>query len=103
MAKKVKPQVSKKEQAEKLLYKVPEEYVFWCHDGTVFRDLKDLANGLIAMSDETYAYHVTPEINDFSNWVRDVIKDEKLANDLALTSNKVQAAEYVKARMTYFG
>ena len=39
MAKKVKPQVKPKEQAQlkehadKVLPKMPEEYVFWCHDG----------------------------------------------------------------------
>ena len=52
MAKKVKPQGKQKEQpqlkeqADKVLAEVPEEYVFWCHDGRIFRDMKDLAEGL---------------------------------------------------------
>ena len=101
MAKKVKPQAKSKEQAEKFLAKVPEEYVFWCYDGRIFRDMKELAEGLVTMSDEVFAYHANPEKNDFSNWVRDVIKDEKLANDLALATSKVQAAGYVATRLTY--
>ena len=101
MAKKVKPQEMSKEQAQKFLGKVPEEHAFWCHDGSIFRDMKDLAEGLVAMSDEVFAYHVNPEKNDFSNWVRDVLKDEKLASDLAIATSKVQAAGHVATRLTY--
>jgi hypothetical protein len=106
MAKKVKPQAKQKEQAQskeqadKVLAKVPEEYVFWCHDGRTFRDMKDLAEGLVATSDDIFAYHVNSERNDFSKWVRDVIKDEKLANDLVIVTNRTQAAECVAARLT---
>ena len=106
MAKKVKPQVKQKEQAQlkeqadKVLAKVPEEYVFWCHDGTIFRDMKDLAESLAAMSDDVFAHHVNSEKNDFCKWVRDVIRDEKLANDLAVVTNRTQAAECVAARLT---
>ncbi len=101
MAKKVKPQAKAKAPAEKFLVKVPEEYVFWGRDGTVFRDMKELAEGLAAMSDDVFAHHVNAEKNDFSNWVRDVIKDEKLASDLALATSKPQAAGYVAARLAF--
>jgi hypothetical protein len=106
MMKKVKPQVKQKEQAQskeqadKLLAKVPEEYVFWCHDGHTFRDMQELAEGLVALSDDIFAYHVNSERNDFSKWVKDVIRDEKLASDLATATNRTQAAGYVKARLT---
>ncbi len=99
MAKKVKPQVQTKKQPEKLLVKVPAECVFWCHDGSIFADINELAEGLAAMSDETFAYHSNLEKQDFSNWVRDVIRDEQLANDLARATSRLQAAEYVAARM----
>ena len=101
MAKKVKPQEMSKEQAEKFRGKVPEEYAFWCYDGRIFRDMKELAEGLVKMSDEVFAYHANPEKNDFSNWVRDVLKDEKLASDLAIATSKVQAAGHVATRLTY--
>ncbi len=101
MAKKVKPQEMSKEQAVKLLSKVPEEHAFWCHDGSIFRDIKELAEGLVTMSDEVFAYHANPEKNDFSNWVRDVIKDEKLARDLMNSSDREQAAKRVAERVDY--
>jgi hypothetical protein len=106
MAKKVKPQVQQKEQtqlkeqADKFLAVVPEEHVFWCHDGRIFKSLKDMAQGLGIMSDDTFAYHVNSEKNDFSKWVREVIKDEKLASDLAAVTSRMQAAECVTARLT---
>ena len=101
MAKRAKTQTQGKKQPEKMLVKAPAEYVFWCHDGSVFADLRELAEGLAAMSDETFAYHSNLEKQDFSNWVRDIIRDEPLANDLARAISKAQAAEYVNARMAF--
>ena len=99
MPKKVKPQAKAKRNPEKRLVKVPAEYVFWCNDGSIFADINELAEGLVAMSDETFAYHSNQEKQDFSNWVRDVVGDEQLANDLAKATGRLQAAEYVVARI----
>lgn len=99
MAKKVKIKAKEKRQLDKLLVKVPAEYVFYCHDGSVFADVRELAEGLEAMSDETFAYHSNLEKQDFSNWVRDIVGDEELANDLAKATNRLQAAEYLVARI----
>jgi len=99
MVKKAKPQAKERRQLEKLLVKVPAEYVFYCHDGSVFADLRELAEGLQAMSDETFAYHSNLEKQDFSNWIRDVIGDEELANDLAKAVSRLQAAGYLVARI----
>jgi hypothetical protein len=100
MVKISKPKVKAKKQPDKRLEKVPVEYVFWCHDGKVFADIIELAEGLAAMSDETFAYHSNAEKQDFSNWVRDIIDDELLANYLAIATNRLQAGDYVTARIT---
>jgi len=99
MAKKVKSQVKPKEQAKKLLAKVPEEYVFWCSDGRVFRDMSELAEGLVTMSDDIFVRHANSEKNDFSNWLRDVINDEKLAKDLQNMLDRTEAARTVATRI----
>jgi hypothetical protein len=101
MAKKVKSQAKPKKQADKFLAKVPAEYVFWCHDGNIFGSMKELAEGMSTMSDEVFTYHSNSEKQDFSNWVKDVIKDEKLAGELAVAINRLQAAEYVAARVAF--
>lgn len=87
-----------KEHAERRLANVPDQYVFWCHDGRMIRSIRELKEALEFMSDEAYAYHANREKNDFSNWIKDIIGDEKLARDLFKSSNKRQAADYVKAR-----
>ena len=62
--------------------------------------MKELAEGLVAMSDDVFAYHVNSEKNDFCNWVRDVIQDDELASDLARANSRLQAAECVTTRLT---
>jgi hypothetical protein len=89
---------TKKQEAKRLLADVPEEYVFWCCDGQILRNLKELGDAINTMTDETYVFHVNPEKNDFANWVRDIIKDEMLANDLQKETNRVQAVKLVASR-----
>jgi hypothetical protein len=89
---------TKKQEAKRLLADVPEEYVFWCCDGQILRNLKELGDALNTMTDETYVFHVNPEKNDFANWVRDIIKDEMLAKDLQKETNRVQAVKLVASR-----
>lgn len=90
-----------RQDAERLLARVPEEYVFWCCDGRIVRDMKELRQALDTMTDEAFAYHSNEEKRDFSNWVRDVIGDAKLARDLARSLNRTQAAKRVAERVAF--
>ena len=90
-----------KEDAERRLADVPDEHAFWCCDGSVFRSLQELQGGLAGMSDETYAFHARSDHNDFSNWVRDVIHDQKLARDLLRTQSRTRASDCVAARVEF--
>ncbi len=104
MVKKVKSQAQgkgAKGEVTNLLASVPKGYDFLCHDGKKLSSMKELAEGLMAMSDETFAYHVNPERNDFSNWVRDVIKDGKLASELIAATTRLEAAGIVAARLAF--
>ncbi|HEY92482.1 MAG TPA: hypothetical protein G4O17_01885 [Dehalococcoidia bacterium] len=86
--------------AWKLLADVPDEYAFRCHDGGVFKNMRELRDGLEAISDETFGFHANAEKNDFSNWVKDIINDEKLARDLTKSHSRLQAAKSVAARVS---
>jgi hypothetical protein len=86
-------------EAQKELGNVPEEFVFWSCTGQVLRNLKDLKSELDTMSDEAYACHVNAEKNDFMNWVRDIIKDERLARDLQKAPGRLNAAKLVTRRI----
>jgi len=88
-----------KQEAKRLLDDAPEEYVFRCCDGGILRNMKELGAALKTMTDETYAVHANTEKNDFTNWVRDIIKDERLAKDLQKVPNQTQAAKVVASRM----
>ena len=88
-----------KEDARKYLEDVPEEYVFRCHDSCIFKNMRELRDGLTNMSEETYVYHANAEKNDFSNWVRDVIKDERLAVDLMSAKSRAEAVNRVGTRI----
>jgi hypothetical protein len=61
--------------------------------------MKELAEALATMTDETFVYHSNAEKKDFSNWVRDIIGDEKLAKDLEKAENRAQAAKQAATRI----
>jgi hypothetical protein len=90
-----------KEEASRRLGDVPEDKRFWCHDGKVIKNLGELEKALNDMSDETFHYHSGEERNDFSNWIRDVLGDEKLARDFSKTRSCTQASQAVAQRISF--
>ncbi len=90
-----------RQDAERLLANVPEEYVFRCYDSRIFRNTKELGEALTSMTDETFAYHSNESKSDFSNWVRDIIKDGKLAGGLKKSKNRAEAAKSVASRIAF--
>ncbi len=94
-----KTRAKTKKSVKKRVAKAPVEFVFWCHDGNVFMDLDELARGLKNMTDETYVYHSNGLKHDFSSWVRDVIGDEQLADELEMALNRLEAVTCIEARI----
>jgi len=87
--------------AERMLGNVPEERVFWCCDGRVFRNMRELAEAFDSMSYDTFAHHANQDRCDFGDWVRDVIGDGKLARDLAKSQAPTQAGQRVLERVEF--
>ena len=90
-----------KEEADRRLGDVLDEKRFWCQDGKVIKNIKELQEALNGMSDETFHYHAGEWRNDFSNWVRDVVGDNKLANDLSRAKSRIQAGKVVAQRVSF--
>jgi len=90
-----------KEEANRRLGDVPDDKRFWCQDGKVVKNLKELQEVLNGMSDETFRYHSREDRNDFSNWIRDVVRDEKLARDLSKARSHTQASQAVAHRISF--
>jgi hypothetical protein len=97
-AKKVKPQKkgkkaikapsAKKVSAKKEQKHIkPENYFILCTGG-IIKNVKELALTIDYLSDEEFRHHVNDERNDFSNWLRDVFKEEILADALASSCDR---------------
>lgn len=99
MVKRARRVTKAKREERNFLANVPEECIFRCCDGRVFRNMQELRDALSTMTDESFACHSNNVKSDFSNWVRDTIGDEKLARDLGKASSRAVAAGYVAARI----
>ncbi len=90
-----------KKDAKKMMARVPKEYVFRCSDGRNLKNMQELETALNTMAAETFSYHSNGDKSDFSNWVREIIQDQKLARDLSKADSQSQAAKSVKSRLTF--
>ncbi len=63
--------------------------------------LTELSAALTEMSEETFSYHSNATKTDFSNWIKDVIGDEKLARDLQKGISRVRATKAVTDRIAW--
>ena len=89
----------KKEEARKILADVSPECCFWVNNGPVIKNLEELYNALADMSNEVFMHHVNKEKNDFSSWVRDILGDKILADDLMKSKSKQSVINKVKQRL----
>ncbi len=87
------------EKAQSFLGNVAADKLFVTNDGLALGNLSELAKALRKMSATTYDHHVTPDRNDFYNWVEYVIADSGLANQLRGATHPKQAAGLVVARI----
>ena len=62
---------------------------FMKKQNSIKRDVK-------SMNEDTFRHHVNKEKNDFSNWVKEVIKEEDLAKELFDIKSKTASAERIK-------
>lgn len=90
-----------KEEAKRRLGDVPDDKRFWCHDGREIKNLGQLRKALSDMSDETFGHHSDGGRNDFGRWIREVVGDQKLANDLGKAKTRLQASQAVAQRISF--
>jgi hypothetical protein len=84
---------------KKELINADDANLFWVNGNGALRNLKELADSLSGMSDETFVYHVNAEKNDFANWIKEVLLDSKLAADLKKTKTRTAMLKKVEARL----
>ncbi len=82
----MKKRVNKTSKA--VLRKAPRGEGFLLHSGESIMSLLELVNKLDSLEHHVYSHHVNHEKNDFATWVSDVFKNEKLASDMRVASDK---------------
>lgn len=87
------------QDAASFLADVPKDKTFRTYLGPEIENLYGLADALETISNDSFNHHVTSQKNDFANWIRDVIKDEELANSVATIKNSTAMARIVKKRI----
>ncbi len=89
-----------RKKTEKLaMIQADENSSFWINNGPILKNIKDLADALKNMSEESFAYHVNLEKNDFAAWAENVLKDETLARNLAKSKTLKAAIKVVSGRL----
>ncbi|MBT4540228.1 hypothetical protein HOC35_01825 [Candidatus Woesearchaeota archaeon] len=86
-------------KAKKILSKVHPDFCFKLINGGELDNLDGLLQSLKEMDDETFYHHVTSNKSDFANWVKDVLKDEELAEEMSYCNDKVHMEKVVSNRM----
>ena len=64
----------------------PENY-FILVTGVPLKNLKELANSIETMNDWVFNHHVNDTRNDFSTWVKDILKEDELAEEIRQLRN----------------
>jgi len=89
------------QDAEKFLSQVPEENGFRCADGRVIRSLRELEDAFSEMSASTFSQHVSAERNEFADWVRDVLGDIQIAQEIDEQRNRAHSAKSIARRIFF--
>ena len=78
----------KKQSRQKPVEAKPEQY-FVLATGVPLKNLKELASALENMNDWVFRHHVNDHRNDFATWVRDVLREDELSQEMySLHNNK---------------
>ncbi|MFH1209870.1 MAG: hypothetical protein V1663_03715 [archaeon] len=72
----------------KMYENIKPEHYFYLNNGNIIKNLFELNNTLKTVDEETFKHHVTENRNDFSIWVRDVLKDDRLANSISKATTR---------------
>jgi hypothetical protein len=67
---------------------IPQEKYFILANGQPVRNVAELASILDQLEDHVFNHHVTPDRNDFHNWVKDVFDDVELSRKILGISEK---------------
>lgn len=88
-----------KKKAQEILSDVPEDKLFYLAEGGMLRNLEELHKAVDDMQEHVFKHHVNKDKNDFKNWIKEVVKDIKLASDISRTKKKETMSNKIKERI----
>lgn len=68
-------------------------------DGIIIHNVEELRERFLNVPSQHYNHHVNKEKNDFSNWIRDVYGDKKLAKLILKAKTPLEAAKSIRKRL----
>jgi len=90
-----------KDTAEHYLRDIsPMWRAFWFHMHLYAKNLAEFSAGLEEIEDGVYLYHAEGHKNDLAKWVREVVGDGALADDLEKVRTRNEAVEITKKRVS---
>ena len=90
-----------KEAAQKFLSDVALDKYFYIYNGPIVKNIIELADVLDNITDEQFRYHRNNGKNDFYSWVKLVVLDNRLANEVARAKTLKTMQKKVKQRIDY--
>ena len=104
---KIKSKVSSKKITKKILkpkesqssffvQDIDPKHYFYLNDGRIIKDLFELCEVLLNISEDTFNHHVNNERNDFSNWIRSVFGNKSLALKISKCKTKEEMVSVLK-------
>ncbi len=85
--------------AKRVLANCVPEHEFWVVDGERLKNMAELAKALVSMDSAIFKSHDMR--GDFSNWLRDIIGDDRLAKDMQINRSRESAVKKVRARLNF--
>ena len=82
-----------------ILKSVDHDFSFKLKIGSEITNLSELVQALEIMDDETFSHHVSKKNNDFANWVKDIILDNKLSLKLKKSKTKKKMIKLIDNRI----
>ena len=89
-----------KNKGEGFLLDVAPSNFFILSHGVKIKNLVELAESLRTISDKVFEHHVNSYKNDFSNWIRDVIKDNELADNISKARSKNEIIDLIEKKIS---
>ena len=76
----------------------PEQY-FYARNEAIITNLSELKESLDKMDDDTFNHHVTDDRNDFSEWIKHVVGDKKLAKEFTKAKSRNDASKIIQKKI----